>query len=100
MGVELNETDLNGGAVITNVIPGSAASNAGLRKDDLILSIGKKEVNSVNQTRVAISQTAPGTKFPIKISRDGVTMTLFVTLGMMGENGNNILPGVNLEVLE
>ena len=26
-------------------------------------------------------------------------MTLFVTLGLMGNNGNNILPGVNLEVL-
>jgi subtilase family serine protease len=26
-------------------------------------------------------------------------MTVFVTLGLMGENGNNILPGVNLEVL-
>ena len=99
LGVELNETDLNGGAVITNVIPGSAASNAGLRKDDLILSIGKKEVNSVNQTRVAISQTSPDTKLPIKISRNGVEMTLFVTLGTMGEMRNNILPGVSLEIL-
>ena len=99
LGVELNETDLNGGAVITNVIPGSAASSAGLRKDDLILSIGKKEVNSVNQTRVAISQTSPDTKLPIKISRNGVEMTLFVTLGTMGEMRNNILPGVSLEIL-
>lgn len=99
LGVELNETDLNGGAVITNVIPGSAASRAGLRKNDLILFIGKKEVNSVNQTRVAISQTSPDTKLPIKISRNGVEMTLLVTLGTMGEIRNNILPGVNLEIL-
>ena len=26
-------------------------------------------------------------------------MTLFVTLGLMGEDGNNLLPGVSLEVL-
>ena len=100
LGVELGETNLPGGALIGKVIPGSAASRAGLRQGDLILEVGSKEVNSVNQTRVAISQTAPGTKIPIKISREGVTMTLFVTLGMMGENGNNILPGVNLEVLD
>ena len=100
LGVELGETNLPGGALIGKVIPGSAASRAGLKQGDLILEVGSKEVNSVNQTRVAISQTAPGTKIPIKISRDGVTMTLFVTLGMIGENGNNILPGVNLEVLD
>jgi len=99
LGVELDETDQAGGALIANVIPGSAASRAGLRKDDVILSVGSKEVNSVNQTRVAISQRAPGTKLPLKVSRDGVTITLFVTLGLKGENGNNILPGVNLEVL-
>ena len=99
LGVELDETDRSGGALISKVIPGSAASRAGLREGDLILSVGSKEVNSVNQTRVAISQTAPGTKLPLKISRGGVSMTLFVTLGLMGNNGNNILPGVNLEVL-
>ena len=68
LGVELAETDLPGGAEIGKVIPGSAASRAGLRQGDLILEVGPKEVNSVNQTRVAISQTAPGTKIPIKIS--------------------------------
>ena len=99
LGVELDETDRSGGALISKVIPGSAASRAGLREGDLILSVGSKGVNSVNQTRVAISQTAPGTKLPLKISRGGVSMTLFVTLGLMGNNGNNILPGVNLEVL-
>ena len=99
LGVELDETDRSGGALISKVIPGSAASRAGLREGDLILSVGSKEVNSVNQTRVARSQTAPGTKLPLKRSRGGVSMTLFVTLGLMGNNGNNILPGVNLEVL-
>jgi serine protease Do/serine protease DegQ len=99
LGVDLDETELNGGALINKVIPGSAASRAGLRKGDLILSVGDKEVNSVNQTRIAISQTAPGTKLPLKISRSGVSMTVFVTLGLMGEIGDNILPGVDLEVL-
>ena len=99
LGVELGETEQAGGALITKVIPGSAASRAGLRKNDLILIVGDKEVNSVNQSRVAISQTAPGTKLPLKILRSGVKITLFVTLGLMGEDGNNLLPGVSLEVL-
>jgi serine protease Do/serine protease DegQ len=99
LGVTLGETELSGGALIAKVIPGSAASRAGLRQGDVIISVGTKEVNSVNQTRVAISQTAPGTKVPLKISRSGVKMTLFVTLGLMGDDGNNLLPGVNLEAL-
>ena len=99
LGVELGETEQAGGALITKFIPGSAPSRAGLRKNDLILIVGDKEVNSVNQSRVAISQTAPGTKLPLKILRSGVKMTLFVTLGLMGEDGNNLLPGVSLEVL-
>ena len=72
LGVELDETDLPGGALIAKVIPGSAASRRS-EKDDLILAVGPKRVNSVNQTRVAISQTAPDTKLPIKIARGGVT---------------------------
>ena len=99
LGVSLGETELSGGALIAEVIPGSAASRAGLRQGDVILSVGIKDVNSVNQTRVAISQTAPGTKVPLTISRSGVKMTLFVTLGLMGDDGNNLLPGVNLEAL-
>ena len=62
LGVELDETDRSGGALISKVIPGSAASRAGL-EGDLILSVGSKGVNSVNQTRVAISQTAPAQNF-------------------------------------
>ena len=99
LGVELQETDSSGGAAITRVISGSSASRAGLRKNDLILSVDGKIVNSVNQTRVAISQTTPGTKVPIDISRNGMNMTLFVTLGLMGDSPKNLLPGVDLQTL-
>ena len=100
LGVELDSVDSKGGAVIVKVIPRSSASEAGLKENDIILSVGGKAVNSVNQTRVAISQTTPGTKVPLLISRDGINMTVFVTLGLLGERDRSLLPGVDLRPLD
>ena len=100
LGVELDSVDSKGGAVIVKVIPRSSASQAGLRENDVILSVGGKAVNSVNQTRVAISQTTPGTKVPILISREGIKMTFFVTLGLLGEMDKSLLPGVDIRPLD
>ena len=42
LGVELDSVDSKGGAVIVKVIPRSSASQAGLRENDVILSVGGK----------------------------------------------------------
>lgn len=43
-----------GGVVVTEVEVGSAAWNAGLRKDDVIVSVNRRQVNDVNEMRDAI----------------------------------------------
>ena len=98
LGVSL-EPDPNGNAaVVASVVSGSAADEAGFLANDKIVKVGKKLVYSVNQARVAISQTLPGAQIQIEVLRNGEPETLYVTLGSMSE-GIAPIPGLDLTVL-
>jgi serine protease Do/serine protease DegQ len=98
LGVSL-EPDPNGSAaVVASVVSGSAADKAGFLANDKIVKVGKKLVYSVNQARVAISQTLPGSQIQIEVLRNGEPETLYVTLGSMSE-GIAPIPGLDLAVL-
>ena len=86
LGVELSEvTSGRGGAIVKKIVPGSAADLAGFKPEDRIFRVNRREVNSVNQSRLEISQTPPGTRVPIDIIRADKIITLFVTLDLMGK---------------
>jgi membrane-associated protease RseP (regulator of RpoE activity) len=98
LGVSL-EPDSNGNAaVVASVVSGSAADEAGFLANDKIVKVGKKLVYSVNQARVAISQTLPGAQIQIEVLRNGEPETLYVILGSMSE-GIVPIPGLDLTVL-
>lgn len=98
LGVSL-ETDLSdNGAFIGSVVPGSAADKAGFLPEDKIIKVGDKLVTSVNQTRVAISQSLPGSRIPIEVLRNDKYLTLYVVLGSMSE-GLTPIPGIELSIL-
>ena len=98
LGVSL-EPDPNGNAaVVASVVSGSAADEAGFLANDKIVKVGKKLVYSVNQARVAISQTLPGAQIQIEVLRNGEPETLFAILGSMSE-GIIPIPGLDLTVL-
>ena len=98
LGVSL-EPDPNGNAaVVANVVSGSAADEAGFLANDKIVKVGKKLVYSVNQARVAISQTLPGAQIQIEVLRNGEPETLYAILGSMSE-GIVPIPGLDLTVL-
>jgi serine protease Do len=67
------------GAVVVEVQPDSPAARAGLKRDDVIVSMNGKEMDSF-ALRVAIGSTAPGTTVNLKLIRDGVEQTKSVTL--------------------
>ena len=54
---------------------------AGLKRGDVILSLNGQPVNSANDLRLRISQTAPGTTVKLGVSRDGKMQDFSVTLG-------------------
>ncbi len=68
------------GVYLTDVSGGSAAEAAGLKRGDVILTIGGTEINSFSDLQSAKRQWEPGDTVPVVFLRNGQTMTVSVTL--------------------
>jgi Do/DeqQ family serine protease len=68
------------GAIVTSVEPGSAAEKAGIRRGDVIKSFAGRPVRDVNSLRNRVAESAPGSKTPLVIVRDGSERTLTIAL--------------------
>ena len=71
------------GVYVFQVALGSAADHAGLQRDDIILSIDGKEVNSVSEIRAEINSHKVGDKIKITYTRGGNSHTVDVVLQEM-----------------
>ncbi len=69
------------GAVVSAVGVGSAAERAGLRVNDVILSVDGKPVRDAGSLRAAIGLRRPGERVSLGILRDGREQTIEATLG-------------------
>ncbi len=89
------------GVVITDVKPDSPAAKAGLKRSDVILALNGKVVESLEDLRLLISETPPGTEVAIKLVRDGQEKTVNVILGTLSDEiaDNELLPGVTVTKL-
>jgi Do/DeqQ family serine protease len=89
------------GVVITDVKPDSPADKAGLKRSDIILALNDKVVESLEDLRLLISETAPGTEVAIKFVRDGKERTIKAILGTLSDENadNELLPGVTVTKL-
>jgi serine protease Do len=70
------------GAVVTQVVANGPADKAGIRRDDVIVSINGKEVDGRMLQLTTVSQV-PGTKVNLGILREGKEQTIAVNLGTM-----------------
>ncbi|MBL8211046.1 MAG: trypsin-like peptidase domain-containing protein [Bryobacterales bacterium] len=99
---ELLELPTEGGLLIQDITPGSAADGAGLRSarryvivgntevgigGDLILSIDGQKVDRADALTRALSKKRPGDKLAITIHRAGRQQQLSVTLGERPDDG-------------
>jgi serine protease Do len=75
------ELSSNQGVLVSGVKPGSAAEEAGLRRGDVILEVGRKPVNDVNAFRAALEGSKKGVL--LLVSRGGAE--LIVPLKASGE---------------
>jgi S1-C subfamily serine protease len=86
-GVEVSAVpgDPSGPALVSSVITGSPADDAGIQDDDEILNIGGQTVTSPADVSNIISGYRPGQRVTVKILRRGtrgyVRHTLTLTLG-------------------
>ncbi|MCI0498652.1 MAG: DegQ family serine endoprotease [Planctomycetales bacterium] len=74
------------GALVTDVSEDSAAEKAGLLKDDVIIQIGNKKINDLQDVRNIIGFTAPNTTVEITILRNGKEKKVTVTVGSQEES--------------
>jgi predicted metalloprotease with PDZ domain len=78
LGISQSKSD-DGHAKIINVIPGSAADNAGLDRDDVVIGIDGRTVDADGFSE-AISDHKPGDKLGITVIRLGMVKEIPVTL--------------------
>jgi hypothetical protein len=65
------------GVVVVQVIPGSAAEKAGLKKNDVVLSFAGQEIDGdVSKFAGAVEKTKPGQKVEVVVLRKGKKETL------------------------
>jgi len=98
-----------GGALVSGLKPDAPAAKAGLKNGDVILELNGQPVESANDLRLRISQTAPGSSVRLEVSRDGKTQDMSVTLGELptdksaeeqpGESTGGGLDGVHVQDL-
>ncbi len=68
------------GALVGGVVPQSPAAKAGIKDGDVIVEFNGNKINDSTQLRLEAAETAPGTRVPVKVLRNGETKTMEITL--------------------
>jgi serine protease Do len=71
------------GALVTEVVPGSPAETAGLKKGDLITRYGGKEISDAAVLQNEVAATLAGKDVTLEILRDKKKMVLTATIGSL-----------------
>jgi serine protease Do len=69
------------GAIVERVEPGSGADEAGVRRGDIIVSLGDAPIENTGDLLGALRDYQPGDTTELTVVRDGDELTLDVTLG-------------------
>ena len=72
------------GALVTDIVPASAAEKAGLQRGDIITRINDTEINDPRSLALAVSRLAPDSEMTLHYVREGKKMSLKVKLGRQG----------------
>lgn len=72
--------DIQRGAFVSEVLPGSAAAKANIKAGDVIVSIEGKPIKNFAELRVKVGTTAPGKIIKLGLLRDGKTHVVSVLL--------------------
>jgi serine protease Do/serine protease DegQ len=90
-------TEVDRGALITGIEPGSAAEEAGLRVDDIIVGVDDRRIDDNRELANAIGLKGSGEKVRIDYVRDGRRRSVTAELGQrvaQQVSGNDVHPGL------
>lgn len=82
------------GVAVADVTPDSPAEKAKVKRTDVILAVNGRAIASLEDLRLMIAQSVPGSTVKLSILRDGKPLTVEVTLGTLTEKPNELLTGV------
>jgi S1-C subfamily serine protease len=68
------------GAYVAGVEPGYCAQKAGIQAKDIIIAVGDKQVENINDLTRLLREYEPGDKVTIKIFRAGQVLDIPVVL--------------------
>ncbi|HTX38690.1 MAG TPA: DegQ family serine endoprotease [Bryobacteraceae bacterium] len=99
-----------GGVLVSSVVPGGPAAQAGIKQGDVILQLNGTDVNDTNELRNDVAADSPGTEVTLTISRNGKQEQVKVRLGALtpeaaqqtqssGPSGKSNQLGVTVEPL-
>lgn len=92
----LNAT-VDRGALITEIVPGSAAEESGLQVDDIIVGVNNEVITNASELRNTIGLMGSGEDVRIEYIRDGDTRSTIAKLGqqqIVRSTGTEIHPGL------
>lgn len=82
VGIQLR-MDADRGVVVDAALDKSPAQVAGLKKDDLLLKVGGRDVSDLQGAVEAVRSARPGGKLEIQVRRDGKDKDLTVRVGLL-----------------
>ncbi len=69
------------GALVSQVMPGSAAEQAGVEAGDIVIQVNDEKIKSASELRNAIGLQRAGSKVRLQLVRDGKTRNVTAVLG-------------------
>ncbi len=90
--------EVESGALVSNIEPGSAAEQAGLLVDDIIVKVDEKKIDDSRELANAIGLKGSGEQVSIQFVRDGKSREVTATLGQQSvsrSTGTDIHPGLD-----
>ena len=79
--------DFQGGALISAVVPGGPADEAGLKAGDVIVAVGETEIRQGHDLLRTVLRHSVGERLTVKVVRDGSTQTKAVVTGERPSDG-------------
>ena len=78
------DVEVDAGAVVVSVLPGSGAADGGLQKGDIIVEIDGRAVTSSKQVGDLVAASKAGKKLQVVFVRQGARQSAEVTVGRVG----------------
>jgi serine protease Do len=75
------------GALVSQITPGSPAEEAGLKRDDVIVRFGERQIRRMRELPRAVAAARPGEDLDVEVVRGGKRETRTVEIAELAEEG-------------